>query len=356
MSEAATQPPENGTDGADPQGWNMAPQAPARPQIGFLGLGWIGRHRMQAVLDSGHVDVAALADPSPEMLEEASDTAPEAALAASFDELLALDLDGIVIATPSALHAEQATRALEHGLAVFCQKPLGRTGCEVRQVIEAARKADRLLGVDMSYRFTHGMRLARELIQGGEIGRVFAADLVFHNAYGPDKAWFYDYAQSGGGCVMDLGVHLIDLALWSLGEPAVAQVHADLYAGGEHLAPDTHHVEDFAAASIRLETGTLLRLACSWRLNAGRDAVIEMAFHGTDGGLSFHNVDGSFYDFALDRLNGTSVERLVEPPDAWGGRAAAAWAEALAGGARFDPAIEDLIVVGDVLDRIYGRG
>src|SRR5690606_5358785 len=182
------------------------------------------------------------------------------------------------------------------------------TGREVRKAIEAARRADRLLGVDMSYRFTHGMQRAREMMDDGEIGRVFAADLVFHNAYGPDKEWFYDYAQSGGGCMMDLGVHLIDLAVWALGGPAVTEVHADLCPGAERLSPDTRPVADLPPAALRLEPGPVLRLACSWRLNAGRDAVIEATFHGTDGGLSFSNVDGSFYDFALDRFDGTGAE------------------------------------------------
>src|SRR5947199_289519 len=81
-------------------------------------------------------------------------------------------------------------RALKRGAAVFCQKPLGRTAAEARAVIDAARAADRLLCVDLSYRFTDGMRRIRELVRAGALGRVYAVDLVFHNAYGPDKAWF----------------------------------------------------------------------------------------------------------------------------------------------------------------------
>lgn len=355
MNRAGFQVPGKSGNGHDPQAWGALIEAARKPRIGFLGLGWIGRHRMQAVLEGGNVEIAALADPSVEMLDAAAGSAPDAALVASLDDLIAMDLDGVVIATPSALHAEQTIRALERGLAVFCQKPLGRTGREVRQVIAAAYEADRLLGVDMSYRLTQGMQQARTLIAAGEIGRVFAVDLVFHNAYGPDKEWFYDYARAGGGCVMDLGVHLVDLGLWSLGRPAVAEVRANLYAGGERLAPAARHVEDFASATIELENGPILRLACSWRLNAGRDAIIEAAFYGTDGGLRFHNVDGSFYDFALDRFRGTSVERLVDPPEAWGGRAVAAWADALAAGARFNPEVESMIAVSDALDMIYGR-
>jgi predicted dehydrogenase len=178
---------------------------------------------------------------------------------------------------------------------------------------------------------------------------------VFHNAYGPDKPWFYDPALSGGGCVMDLGVHLVDLALWALDFPAVADVSAKLHAGGAPLAGRTDRVEDYAVATVGLETGTAVQLACSWRLQAGCDAIISAAFYGTQGGAALRNVNGSFYDFTAERYRGTAREALSTPPDAWGGRAAADWAARLAAGERFDPVSERLVDVARVLDRIYGR-
>src|SRR5690606_4534507 len=128
-----------------------------------------------------------------------------AELADSIEALLEADLDGVVVATPSALHAEQSIRALERGMAVFCQKPLGRTAAETRRVVDAARGADLLLGVDFSYRHTAAVISLRDLVTAGSLGRIYAVDLTFHNAYGPDKEWFRDPALSGGGCVMDLG-------------------------------------------------------------------------------------------------------------------------------------------------------
>lgn len=326
-----------------------------RPRVGFLGVGWIGRHRMEAILATGAVEAVAIADPSPEMAAGAARLAPEARLAGGLDELLALGLDAVVIATPSALHAAQSIAALERGAAVFCQKPLGRTAAEAAAVVQAARAADRLLAVDLSYRFTEGMRRIRELIQAGELGRVYAADLVFHNAYGPDKPWFHDPALSGGGCLMDLGVHLVDLALWAQGFPAVADARGTLLAGGEPLGRCPGRVEDYAQATLELETGAVVRLACSWRLHAGCDAVIGAAFYGTAGGAALRNVGGSFYDLMAERLTGTATTILAEPPDAWGGRAAADWAMRLAAGERFDPEAERLVDVARVLDRIYGR-
>jgi predicted dehydrogenase len=199
------------------------------------------------------------------------------------------------------------------------------------------------------------MRRVRELIASGALGRVYAADLVFHNAYGPDKPWFYDPALSGGGCVIDLGVHLVDLALWALDFPEVASVSGRLFAGGEPLGGRTDRVEDYADAVIELASGASVRLACSWRLPAGRDAVISAAFYGTEGGAGLRNLDGSFYDFTAERFRGAAREALSGPPDAWGGRAAADWAARLAAGERFDPAACRLVDVARVLDRIYGR-
>jgi predicted dehydrogenase len=332
-----------------------APTPRPRPRIGFLGVGWIGRHRMEALLRAGDIEAVAVADPSEECRRAALDLAPDAVTAPDLDALLALGLQGLVIATPSAQHAAQAVEALEAGVAVFCQKPLGRTAGETQSVVDAARRADRLLAVDLSYRFTRGMQAIRRLVAEGALGRVFAGDLVFHNAYGPDKPWFYDPAMSGGGCVMDLGVHLVDLALWTLGFPNVRAVAAALSKDGRPLPRPPAEAEDHAFATVELETGAVVRLACSWRLHAGRDAEISAAFYGSQGGAALRNVAGSFYDFDAERFHGTTRTPLASPPDDWGGRAAQDWARRLAAGAGFDPDCERLTDVARVLDRIYGR-
>lgn len=327
----------------------------AKPRIGFLGLGWIGFNRMQGLTQSGLIEAAAIADPSAEMMVQASRAAPEAEVPTTLDELLDMDLDGIVIATPSALHAEQAIRALKKGIAVFCQKPLGRTAAEVRAVIDAAKAADRLLGLDMCYRSTRAMEEVSALVRSGELGHVYAVDLVFHNAYGPDKPWFYDRAQSGGGCVMDLGIHLVDTALWTLGFPEVSSVTSKLFSGGKLLEHTPQQVEDYALATLELESGTAVQLNCSWRLPAGRDAVISASFYGTEGGAAFRNVDGSFYDFTAERYRGTSAELLTLPPDDWGARAVIDWARRLTDSRHYDPEAEQFEAVAVVIDRIYGR-
>jgi predicted dehydrogenase len=327
----------------------------AVPRIGFLGLGWIGLHRMRALMAGQACEIVALADSNPEACDNAQQLAPEARVVGSLQELLAFELDGAVIATPSALHAQQARALLDRGVAVFCQKPLARTAAETTAIVTAARAADRLLGCDLSYRYTEGMRRIRRCVAEGELGVVYAADLVFHNAYGPDKPWFRDPLLAGGGCMIDLGTHLVDLALWTLGFPRVERVTSRLYAQGRPLSPGSEQVEDYAVAQLDLDNAAVVRIACSWNLAAGCDAVIEARFHGSRGGAALRNVNGSFYDFAAERYEGTRCIALAEPPDNWGGRAIDSWARQLAAGGRYSPAIEPLMQVAGTLDAIYGR-
>jgi predicted dehydrogenase len=340
----------------DPSATEGAAEAVARrPRIGFLGLGWIGLSRMRDLVGAGVIEPVAIADPVADQLAAAAQVAPKAAAGTTLDDLLAHDLDGVVIATPSALHAEQALRALAAGVAVFCQKPLARSAAQTAAGVEAARRSDRLLGLDLSYRRTRAVAAVRDLVAGGALGKVFAADLVFHNAYGPDKAWFYDPRRSGGGCLIDLGVHLVDLALWALDFPRIERVEGALFAGGDRLRPGRVAVEDYAAATLDLAGDITVRIACSWRLNAGADAQIEAAFYGTAGGARMRNVGGSFYDFRAERLTGTACETIVQPPDDWGGRTVTEWAMRLARDPRFDPEANGFVQVAEALDAIYGR-
>jgi predicted dehydrogenase len=329
-------------------------EAKPRPRLGFLGVGWIGQHRLKSIAEARHAEIIGLADLNPGVVAAAARAVPGAGVRDSLQQLLSMDLDGIVIATPTALHAEQAIAVLDAKMAVFCQKPLGRTERETESVIEAARRADRLLGVDMSYRFVRGVREIKERIDAGAIGEIYAIDLVFHNAYGPDKPWYYDPKLAGGGCVIDLGIHLVDMALWMTGAN-VTEVSSRLYAQGKPIQPEEHRLEDYATARIGLDSGATANLACSWHLNSGADAVIGASFYGTKGGLSLRNVNGSFYDFIAEEFIGRERKVIAEPPDSWGGRAVVDWAGRLAKSRAFDPGIESAVAVGHVIDAIYQR-
>ena len=132
----------------------------AKPRLGFIGLGWIGRARMEALMDAQVADVIAVADVDPELADDVAQFG-DARACESLDGLLEQRIDGVVIATPSALHAAHAMAVLEHEKAVFCQKPLARNAAEAAQVVATAHAHDRLLGVDFSYRYVAGIEALR---------------------------------------------------------------------------------------------------------------------------------------------------------------------------------------------------
>lgn len=325
--------------------------------LGFIGVGWIGRNRMEVILNQTDAQAKAVAEPEEKNAAEALKHAKDAVLKSSPEVLLKDEgLEGIVIATPSAMHAEQSIRALQAGKAVFCQKPLGRTAAEVKEVVKASKKADKLLAVDLSYRYTKAFKAVYDTIQSGQIGKIYAVDLVFHNAYGPDKDWFYDIKKSGGGCVMDLGIHLVDLALWTLDFPQITKIESHLFHQGKRLSSFENEVEDFASVSMTSEKDQVINLECSWNVSAGKDAVIEAKFYGSHGGAAFKNINGSFYDFKAEKYQGTNTDLLVQPPDEWGGRAGVLWTRELAEKNRFDSrSAEEFIKTAEIIDRIYGR-
>ncbi|MBC5995026.1 Gfo/Idh/MocA family protein [Pontibacter cellulosilyticus] len=333
-----------------------ASSSTAKPKLGFLGVGWIGRNRMEAIIRKDVGEVTFISDTATQNAEEAAKSAPEATMVNSLEAMLQEpEVNGIVIATPSAFHAEQSILSLEAGKSVFCQKPLGRNVEETKRVVETARRQNKLLGVDFSYRFTAAMQEVYKVVQSGELGQIYAVELVFHNAYGPDKAWFYEQKMSGGGCVIDLGVHLVDLALWSMNFPEVKRVQSHLFAKGKPISMAEGKVEDYATASIELEGNTQMQLSCSWNLPTGQEAIINATFYGTEGGVAFKNINGSFYDFVAERYCGTKTEQLCAPPDEWMGRAGVVWTERVAKGEGFDEQAEEFIKVAKVLDKIYGR-
>lgn len=324
----------------------------AKPKLGFAGLGWIGAQRMQVLAASGAADVAVLCEPDPRRLGAACAALERPpTVCRSFDDLVGQPLDGIVIATPNALHEPQVRAALERNLPVFCQKPLALTRAGTARLVALARQRNLPLGVDWSYRHLAGVDELRTRIQSGDIGAVIAAELCFHNSYGPDAAWYYDIERSGGGCLLDLGSHLLDLCHWLLGVRDPVEVRARCWQQGELLRAPVTRCEDFVLASLDYAGGMRVHLACSWRAAAGRGAVIGCRIFGARGGAEIRNFGGSFYDFEVSFHRGAESELLGAPPDPWPGRALVEWARRLPRGANDDA--DCLLATADVIDRIY---
>jgi predicted dehydrogenase len=321
---------------------------------------------MQALAASGIAKVEALCDADARRLDAArealsfSGSAAPAATAPrtcdQFAQLLELPLDGVVIATPNMLHEPQAAAAMEKGIAVFCQKPLAVTAAATERLIRLAKRRNLALGVDWSYRFLAGVPELKAAIEAGELGRITAAELCFHNAYGPDAPWYYDVASSGGGCLLDLGCHLLDLCQWLLGARDPFDVRARCYRGGRRLVPPIREPEDFVMAEVLYASGIDVHVSCSWRASAGQGAIIGCRLFGTQGGAAIRNVGGSFYDFEVELNHGDRSRLLGAPPDAWAGRALVDWAARLQGGAGYAVDTAELAATARVIDRIYGRG
>lgn len=301
--------------------------------------------------------VAAVADVSAQAVHDACrGLAAQPRIANSLTALLECDdLDGGVISTPNARHAEQAITALERGVAVFCQHPVGRTATETRRVVDAARANDRLLCSDLAYRSTAGMMGIREIVRRGELGDIFAVDLAFHTPIGPDRHWFQDVAISGDGCIIDLGSHVLDLALWTLDYPALRSATSRVYAAGKPFRWTNDAAEDYAVGRLDFETGACVQLTCSWNQPSARQAVIAATFHGSRGIASFQNVHGSYYEFVAEHYFGASREAFAEPDTDWAGRGAVDWTRRVAAGVGFDPSAARLIDLATAIDRIYGR-
>ena len=179
-------------------------------------------------------------------------------------------------------------------------------------------RADRLLGVDLSYRHTAAAQRDPRRRCAGQLGEVYAVDLVFHNAYGPDKPWFYDPALVGRR-LRDRPRHPPRRPRALAARLPAVEVERRLRAA---LPRRDASVEDYAAAQLELAGGAVVRLACSWHLHAGRDCVIEAAFYGTRRRRRAAQRRRLVLRLRAERYTGTRREPLVAPPDDWGGRAA----------------------------------
>lgn len=325
-----------------------------KPHIGFLGMGWIGKNRFASVHESGCGGRLSICDPFAEDLAGYCESISITPVSA-YEHLLEKETDGIVIATPSAMHHHQVSQALEKGKAVFCQKPLACTATATEDILQLARQKNCLLMIDFSYRYTHAVQTIKQLLEEGELGEVFAANFIFHNAYGPDKSWYYNRELSGGGCVMDLGIHLIDLAQWLIPAAEVQHVHGSLYTKGKRITDPKKQIEDYASVHMVHANGITTHLACSWNLSAGKDAVIEMDVFGTKASASFRNINGSFYDFTAVWNRGTHTQTMSAPPDNWGGKAILDWTERLAQGNRYQKDANSYARTARIIDRIYDQ-
>lgn len=257
------------------------------------------------------VRVVALCDILPERTQRYAPEFPDAQCYTDYEEVLRRpDVDAVDICTPNDLHAPIACAALRAGKHVFCEKPDAISPELAQQMQQTAESCGRTLMVMRNNRFAPASRFARSYIQSGAAGDLYAAHCAWQRRRGiPGKGgWFTTKARSGGGPLIDLGVHMIDLALWLMGNPKPVSVTGCTYskfadntladsdnaAFGDAQEAGSYDVEDLAMGFVRLDNGACLTIEFSWASNVERERrFVEL--YGTKAGLKWE--DDALYLF-----------------------------------------------------------
>jgi predicted dehydrogenase len=270
-------------------------------RVGVVGLGFAGTTHLDAFTDLPGAEVVALAGQEPTRLAELAASRGVPNTSADWEDLVARDdLDIVSIGVPNALHHPIAMAALRSGKHVFCEKPLATTGALAAEMVAAARDADRVLEVAYNHRRRADVAYLGAAIAEQPLGRIYHARASWNRRQGIPgiDSWFTNRAVAGGGPLIDLGSHVLDIALWLMGEPRVSHVSAVTYdelgrlgrggAGGRGPVStrDGHafDVEDFATALLRLEDGASLHLEASWASYSAAQEDIAVELLGSEGG------------------------------------------------------------------------
>jgi predicted dehydrogenase len=259
--------------------------------LGVVGAGWIGEALIRAAGSVDGLRVIAVQDTDAAVAAAVRDRYGIRWGGTSIEELLEQpDIETVLIATPNALHVPQARAALEAGKDVLVQKPLALTGADARALLTDASALGRRVMVDYSYRFVPTMGCLRAAAR--DAGAIQAARVSFHNIYGPDrqKSWTRDPRLSGGGALIDLGVHLIDLVSWLLAPAQVRLVEARF---------DTAPIEQIAFVRFTVDA-VPVDLAVSWNAPLEHTQIL-VELDTAVGPLRWENVAGSFFHFRTTR-------------------------------------------------------
>ncbi|MFW5745272.1 MAG: Gfo/Idh/MocA family protein [Spirochaetota bacterium] len=260
-----------------------------------IGLGWAGRQHLKAYLALPDTHVTAISDPNPTLLAQVQDEYGVENAFSDYRELLEWgEADLVSVATPNFAHAEPAIDALEHGMHVLVEKPLARTYAEGLSMVQAAERADRVLQVMFNQRFRPDVQVMKRFIDDGGLGSVYHGKsrwLRRSGIPGRGRKWFVSKELAGGGPLIDLGVHMLDMALYTMGEPTVEAVSGATYDRlGQRFVTDlygadaAYEVEDFATALIRLDGGRTLELEASWATYRENGDFINLVLYGDRGG------------------------------------------------------------------------
>ena len=336
-------------------------------KVGVIGVGGIARTHMPGWAASPNAEVVAGADLVPVALEgwgaDWDITRLETDSAALINDP---DIDIIDVCTPNMYHAPLSIAALEAGKHVICEKPLAPTPADVQRMIEARDKSGKMLMTAQHFRFSGRSKALKAEIDLGVLGEVYHARSWMLRRTGiPTRLAFLSSQHSGGGACIDIGVHILDLTLWMMGNPepvSVTGVARSVLAKNPKTfglwpmrgpIPEGMDVEEMAMAFVRFETGATLMLEISWLLHhniLGED--VQMWLYGTKGGSHWPKCE--IYETNVDTIQtynrALQMTRDLAEPHA---QECIEFAQAIVDGAPSPVPAEQSLQVMKILNAIY---
>lgn len=280
-------------------------------RVGVIGLG-IGKSHIEGYRSSAACEVVAIADADPSRLAEIGDRYGIAERYAAGTELIdKAGCDVVSVAVPNKFHKDLTIRALRAGAHVLCEKPMAMNAAEAREMLKAADAAKRRVMINFSYRFTEAAQALKARIDAGDLGDAYYARTSWLRRRGMPGfgGWFGTKELAGGGPLIDLGVHRVDLALWFMGYPEPDWVMGATY---DPIASEiaerekkTYSVEDLATGFVRFKDGSTMSVEASWAANIKENELMETRVLGTKGGLVHRNV-GEDYRFEAEFFSETA--------------------------------------------------
>ncbi|MDP7252396.1 MAG: Gfo/Idh/MocA family oxidoreductase [Planctomycetota bacterium] len=293
----------------------MAKQRKVRCAV--IGLG-MGRHHAQNYSACPDSELYALCDIDEKRLKPLAEEMGVKKTYSSAEDLAAdRKVDAVSVALPNFLHAPISIMMLEAGKHVMCEKPMATTVEEAEAMQAAARKSGRKFMMHFNTRFTPASLYIKSLVKKGLVGDVYHARTIWHRRQGIPGVggWFTIKEKSGGGPLIDIGVHRIDLALWLMGHPRPVAVSGATFAKfGPKLPGDAgkvFSVEDFASGYVRFDNGATLSIETSWASFCERREDMSTIIFGDKGGAEHGNL-GEGYEMGVKLIHTVKGQQKVE--------------------------------------------
>ncbi|HEV2295783.1 MAG TPA: Gfo/Idh/MocA family oxidoreductase [Tepidisphaeraceae bacterium] len=288
-------------------------------RVGIIGAGWPGQQHAKGYDASGGFKIVALADLIPLRREKLQAEHSIAKLYAEARELLADEtIHAVSICLPTFLHASTAIAALKAGKHVICEKPPAMSAKEAKQIEAAARKAGKVLLYGFQRRFGGHEQAAKQAIAKGYAGEIYHARAGWMRTRGVPigTGWFTDKSRSGGGALIDIGIHALDLAWHLLGQPRPLSAFGVTESRFTGLAPKDakYDVDDAAFALIRFEGGKSMELSTSWAINQPpQQQGLFCRLNGDKGAVDVYTPHGAIIYRSFD-AKGEAKPSPLKPP------------------------------------------